>query len=104
MRCGGCLSGERFRHCRQCGIRDCNAEKGYDGCHRCVEFPCSHIENFPMTVGKKVILRAVPYRRQHGTEKWMQDEEARYFCPECGNRVFRGVVKCNKCRTDLDLD
>ena len=30
-----------------------------------------------MPVGKKVILRAVPYRREHGTEKWVCDEEAR---------------------------
>jgi predicted RNA-binding Zn-ribbon protein involved in translation (DUF1610 family) len=50
-----------------------------------------------MAVGKKVILRAIPYWREVGTEKWIQDEEARYICPECGNKVFRGVVKCNQC-------
>jgi len=42
--------------------------------------------------------------RKVGTEKWIQDEEARYVCPECGNKVFRGVVKCNQCKTQLDLD
>ena len=57
-----------------------------------------------MTVGKKVILRAVPYRREVGTEKWVRDEEARYICPECGNTVFRGVMKCNKFKAQLDLD
>ncbi|OQX06631.1 MAG: hypothetical protein BWK80_50495, partial [Desulfobacteraceae bacterium IS3] len=63
-----------------------------------------HIDEFPMTVGKKVILRAVPYRREVGTEKWIQDEEARYVCPECGNKLFRGAGKCNKCRVKSDLD
>jgi predicted RNA-binding Zn-ribbon protein involved in translation (DUF1610 family) len=91
-------------HCQQCEIRECTQEKGYTGCHQCDEFPCEHIENFSMAVGKKVILRAVPYRREVGTEKWIQDEETRYFCPECGNKVFRGVVKCNKCKGMLDLD
>ena len=43
------------------------------------------IKNFPMTVGKKVIFRAIPHWREVGTEKWIQDEEARYVCPECGN-------------------
>ena len=57
-----------------------------------------------MTVGKKVILRVVPYRRKVGTEKWVQDEKARYVCPECGNTVFRGTVKCNQCNVKLDLD
>jgi hypothetical protein len=91
-------------HCEQCDIRQCTEEKGYTGCHQCDDFPCGHIENFPMAIGKKVILRSVPYRRKFGTEKWVRDEEARYICPECGNKVFRGAVKCNQCRVALDLD
>jgi hypothetical protein len=104
IRCQGCLSDDRFMHCRQCDIRDCTQKRGISGCHECDEFPCRHIDNFAMKIGKKVILRSVPYRREVGTEKWIEDEENRYFCPECGNRVFRGVVKCNRCKTKLDLD
>jgi hypothetical protein len=104
IKCRGCLSDERFMHCRQCEIRDCTRAKGYTGCHQCDEFPCRYIEGFPMTVGKNVILRAIRYRREVGTEKWIQDEEARYVCPECGNKVFRGVVRCNQCKAKLDLD
>ncbi len=104
IRCQGCLSNDQFMHCKQCEIRACTSKKGYTGCHQCNEFPCQYIENFSMTVGKKVILRAIPYRRKFGTEKWIQDEEARYICPECGNKVFRGVVKCNQCKVKLDLD
>ena len=104
INCCGCLSDEQFLHCRQCEIRDCTKQKGYTGCHQCDEFPCQHIDDFPMTVGKKVILRAIPYWREFGTEKWIQDEDARYICPECGNKVFRGVVRCNQCKANLDLD
>ena len=104
IHCAGCLSDDRFMHCNQCEIRDCTKNKGYTGCHECDEFPCKYIEDFPMMIGKKVILRAVPYRREFGTEKWIQDEEVRYFCPECGNKVFRGAVKCNQCKAKLDLD
>ena len=104
IQCNGCLSDVRFMHCQQCDIRECAQEMGYNGCHECDEFPCKHIDNFSMTVGKKVILRAVAHRRKAGTEKWIQDEETRYICPECGNKVFRSVIKCNQCKTDLDLD
>jgi len=104
IKCRGCLSDEMFMHCQRCEIRDCTKEKGYIGCHECDEFPCQYIDNFPMTVGKKVILRAIPYWREVGTEKWGQDEEARYYCPECGNKVFRGVARCNQCGVKLDLD
>ncbi|MBI5590852.1 MAG: DUF3795 domain-containing protein [Deltaproteobacteria bacterium] len=104
IRCGGCLSDDRFMHCKYCEIRSCTQEKGYTGCHQCDAFPCRFIDSFPMAVGKKVILRAIPYWREFGTEKWIEDEEARYICPECGNRVFRGAVKCNQCKAKLDLD
>lgn len=104
IRCSGCLSENRFMHCEQCQIRQCANDRGYTGCHQCDEFPCRHINNFPMAVGKKVILRAIPYRREFGTEKWVRDEEARYTCAECGNKVFRGAVKCNQCKVGLDLD
>jgi len=69
-----------------------------------VEFPCSLIENFPMPVGQKVILRAIPHWRSVGTEQWVEDEEARYLCPTCGHRLFRGAKQCNKCKTAVDLD
>jgi len=104
IKCNGCLSDNLFMHCKQCNIRDCIKEKGYEGCHQCDEFPCKHIDNFTMAVGKKVILRSVPYIKKYGTKKWIKDEEARYFCPECGNKVFRGVVKCNECKAVLNLD
>ena len=104
IKCEGCLSDDRFMHCQQCEIRSCVLQKGYEGCHECDDFPCAYMDDFPMAVGKKVILRCVPYRREFGTEKWVRDEEARYICPECGNRVFRGVMKCNQCKTQLDLD
>jgi len=104
IKCSGCLSDDVFIYCKQCEIKNCTREKGYAGCHQCDDFPCRYIDDFPMTVGKKVILRAIPYWREVGTDKFVEDEEARYVCPECGNRVFRGVVKCNKCKAELDLD
>ncbi len=104
IHCDGCLSDDRFLHCRQCDIRNCCQERGISGCHLCEEFPCSRIEDFPMTVGKRVILRAVPYRKAHGDERWAVDEEARYHCPDCGAPAFRGAMRCSRCKRELDLD
>ena len=104
IHCKGCLSDERFYFCRECAIKDCTTKKGYTGCHECTDFPCTLIEEFPIPLGKKVILRAIPYRKKVGTEKWVIDEEARYICPECGQKLFRGAKRCNKCKTPVDLD
>jgi ribosomal protein L40E len=104
IRCEGCLSGDVFMYCQVCPIKACAQSKGYEGCHQCGQFPCQAIEDFPMPVGKKVIMRAVPFRREHGTEAWMADEEQRYVCSHCGNKLFRGAKRCNKCGETISAD
>ncbi|MBD3197759.1 MAG: DUF3795 domain-containing protein [Candidatus Lokiarchaeota archaeon] len=105
IKCTGCLSdGEVFPVCRRCPIKDCNKERGTKGCYECEEFPCKYIKNFPLKVGKKVILRAIPTWRELGTAKFVEMEEKRYACPECGNYLFRGAKRCNKCKIAVDLD
>ncbi|NNL41257.1 MAG: DUF3795 domain-containing protein [Desulfobacterales bacterium] len=92
--CKGCLSNERFVYCQTCGIRTCIMEKNYQGCHQCNEFPCELIDDFPVPVGKKVILRSVPDRKKLGTEMWVEKEETRYRCPHCSSPLFRGARRC----------
>jgi hypothetical protein len=98
------LSDDVFAYCTKCAIRSCTRAKGYEGCHQCKEFPCEHIQNFPVPVGKKVILRSVPERRSVGTERWVEAEEKRYRCLECGGRTFRGAKRCPQCKAEVDLD
>jgi hypothetical protein len=102
--CKGCLSDERFKYCQECPIRSCTEEKHYEGCHECNGFPCDLIQNFPVPVGKKVILRAIPTRRELGTEKWVEKEEMRYHCPHCGDELFRGAKRCRNCKEPVDQD
>jgi hypothetical protein len=102
--CDGCLSARRFPYCRECAIRDCAQRKGLPGCHQCGDFPCALTDAFPIAVGRKVMLRAVPYWRAHGTEAWIRAEEARYRCPECGHRLARGARQCRHCQSPVDVD
>jgi hypothetical protein len=62
------------------------------------------IDEFPIPVGKKVILRAIPYWKEFGTEKWMADEERCYKCPQCGTMFFCGAQRCNRCKTAVNVD
>lgn len=102
--CDGCLSDRRFVFCKQCDVRSCVQEKGYEGCHQCDDFPCNSIDTFPMEVGKRIILRAVPQRRELGDAKWVQSEEQRYVCSHCGHELFRGSKRCRNCKESVDPD
>ena len=57
--------------------------------------------NFPVPVGKKVILRAIPERWELGTEKWVQQEEMRCHVP-CGSELFGGAKRCRNCKEAVD--
>jgi hypothetical protein len=102
--CDGCLSERVFSFCKTCPIKSCCADKEIEGCFQCSDFPCKFIDNFPIQVGKKVILRAVPRWREIGTEKWMEEEDKRYICPHCGYPTFRGAKRCRECKNTVDLD
>lgn len=104
LHCRGCMSDEVFKYCKVCPIRECTQEKGYEGCHQCDDFPCKLVDDFPLPVGKKVILRAVPEWRELGTERWVEMETEKYRCPECGHPLFRGAKRCRNCKAEVDLD
>lgn len=102
--CDGCLSARRFPFCQQCSIRECAQHKGHQGCYACFDFPCDLIDRFPMPVGRRVILRAVPYWREHGMQAWATAEKQRYHCPECGHALFRGAHQCKHCASAVNAD
>lgn len=104
MLCDGCGSNRIFAFCRSCAIRDCTREKRLHGCHECDRFPCNLINKFPSDVGKRVMMRCVPYRRKYGDLQWIETEEQRYYCPDCGERLFRGVTQCSVCNSQVCLD
>jgi hypothetical protein len=102
--CDGCLSQRVWAYCQACPIKSCCRDKKIEGCHQCNEFPCRFIDDFPVPVGKKVILRSIPRWRELSTEQWMQEEEKRYTCPKCGAAAFRGARRCRNCKEQFDLD
>lgn len=103
--CTGCLSnGAVFHFCRTCPIKDCIKNKEFEGCYQCDDFPCTIITNWADPLDKKIMLRAIPAWQELGTEKWVEQEEKRYECQKCGNMLFHGAKKCNKCKCAVDLD
>ena len=95
-------------------LRECVRSKGYCSCHQCADFPCEHVANFPLAVGRRVMQRAIPSWRAkvaalgdaQGSIAWARSECERYHCPACGAPLFRGALTCRACKTEVadDLD
>ncbi len=111
--CKGCMQPDPpeclYGYCQSCKIRDCVRDKGLTSCHPCADWPCEHIEAFPVPVGRRVMERAIPQWRDHvakhgdqaGSEAWARAEAERYHCPDCGHPLFRGATRCRACRRDV---
>lgn len=106
LHCEGCRApvDKVWMYCQACPIKACTGDRGYEDCSECDDFPCELIENFPIPVGKKVIMRAVPRWREVGTATWVAEEEARYKCPNCAAQLFRGAKRCRSCKQPVDVD
>lgn len=117
-RCLGCMQADPpeclYGFCTHCAIRDCVQSKGYYSCHQCDDWPCDHVEAFPLPVGLRVMKKAIPKWRalvadlgdDEGSVAWARSECERYHCPDCGYPLFRGATRCRECKRDLadDLD
>ncbi len=111
--CLGCMqpdsSKKLYEPCKLCSLRDCIKSKGYYSCHQCDEWPCSLVENFTVTTGKRVIKRTIPIWREkvakYGDEKgsieWARSECKRYHCSSCGKPIFRGAQRCRACKKEV---
>ena len=108
--CKGCMQDEPpeclYGFCQSCPLRDCVRAKGYTSCHQCADWPCEHVERFPLPVGRRVMKKTIPRWRalaaEHGVEQgaveWVRSECERYHCKGCGAPLFRGAIRCRACQ------
>lgn len=103
IKCDGCLSERVSVLCQSCSIKKCAVNRNIEGCHQCPEFPCGHIDSFPISSGKSEILKSAKFRAKFGTQKWIEDVLSRYKCSNCNHLLYRGGPRCQKCKTKAKL-
>ena len=96
--CEGCMSGKTFENMvNTCSIRACAQKKGLTGCHKCDDFPCNNVKNFPIEPARNNILKSIPRWKEIGTERWVAEQEKKYTCSNCGTLLHRYADKCGNC-------
>ncbi|MHA1263606.1 MAG: DUF3795 domain-containing protein [Candidatus Helarchaeota archaeon] len=103
IHCDGCLSStdNKYFYCKVCKIRDCVQSKAIPGCHKCEEWPCTKIQQYPYELAKTHMLQSIPARKVRSDAEWVAWEEKRWTCDNCGTIAFRGAKRCPHCKAPL---
>lgn len=102
--CEGCLSDIRAAPCRECDIRDCATAKGIDWCFQCPDFPCQLITDFNNDgfAHHSEVLDNIRRQQEIGIDAWLEEQEQRWHCPQCGHPREWYTSQCSSCGTDLE--
>jgi ribosomal protein L32 len=100
--CEGCNSDLPLVFCRNCPMKKCVNEKGFQSCAECDEFPCEVIEKFPFKLFLKRQAWDVNYRKEHGDEAWLTKTIEMNTCPSCGNIEHWRAKICKSCGKELE--
>ena len=97
--CAGCLSSQLAIFCRRCAMRACAFEKGITYCSQCSDFPCQIIIDFNND-GRphhSEVLTNVRCQQEIGIDAWLNEQEKRWRCPDCGCATEWYDTKCPQC-------
>ncbi len=100
--CDGCLSGGMLaEHCQTCEIRLCAANKQDNSrCSECKELPCHRITSLMMMgnyLHRDEYLPNLGKIREMGVQEWVENEEERWRCPQCGLPMSWYDTECAGC-------
>jgi predicted RNA-binding Zn-ribbon protein involved in translation (DUF1610 family) len=97
-RCRGCRSDFRNPFCSTCKMSACAAEKGFDFCVECEEYPCEELQTFQAAAAHRLELWSSQERiRQVGWEMWYEEQTQNFCCPNCGTLNSAYDIKCRRC-------
>jgi hypothetical protein len=99
--CDGCLSdGQIATHCQSCAMKECTANKqNVTRCSDCEELPCARIMDLINTglLHRAEYLPNLERIRGMGVQAWIEYEEERWRCPQCGLPMRWYDAKCVRC-------
>ena len=108
LKCHGCKTDTLFINCRHCKIRDCAVNRKVDHCIECDEYPCKLFDDSLLNKDLQQILphlKLVPENlkliKEKGSEKWLEDQEKLWKCPQCQMDSSWYAISCTKCGEDL---
>jgi hypothetical protein len=97
--CSGCrISGKICAFVKKRCSKALKEEVTY--CFECEDFPCEIIEKLDKTYREKYKMSTIDnlkFIKEKGMEKFLESEEKKYRCDECGGVICVHTGKCYEC-------
>lgn len=98
IRCEGCRSEKRASYCNTCKMAACAGKKGIDFCIECHDYPCEDLKKFQSVYAHRIELWQSQARiKKVGYEKWLEEMNDYFSCPECGAINSAYDLTCRQC-------
>jgi hypothetical protein len=107
-KCSGCRNESDIKYktkgCTSCIIKNCPTIKNNDSgfCYECDKFPCQRLKQLDKRYRTKYhmsMLENLEAIKEYGLDAFLQQEEKRWTCSECGSLVSVHKEACLKCKT-----
>jgi len=72
-------------------------------CYECEKFPCSRLKDLDKRYRTKYhmsMIENLEFIKEHGMERFLEKEEAKWRCPECGEVICCHNGLCLNCGLD----
>ena len=107
--CGGCFKKDDENKptiCRSCVIVNCdllsNNKSGF--CYDCKKYPCTRLKNLDKRYRTKYgmsMIENLAYIKNHGLERFLNNEEEKWKCKVCGSGLSVHRDYCINCKTEI---
>ncbi len=103
LMCHGCKTDTTSTYCKTCDIKKCADSRNIEFCFQCDEYPCSYLLEFKSDEcpHHSVILKNLNFLRDYGLAKWLETQQKRWKCPECGREFSWYEETCTNCGGNL---
>lgn len=99
--CHGCKSEQPTGYCAVCGIKTCARGKGYEFCDECSAVDtCELMREFMNDAHwpyQQLVASNMASIRQHGLSTWLEQQEQRWRCADCGAPHSWWDETCPRC-------
>lgn len=103
LTCYGCKSSINAVYCRDCHFRICAGERGIEYCSQCSDFPCASLLEFSRDNNDHhaAVLQNLDDLDKMGLKQWLQTQQAKWSCPDCGTEFSWYDRICKTCGNRL---